>query len=205
MFKKIFVALILAALFVLPSAVLAPYTDLGTNLVKTEDLVKLLLGPEVPSEFLASPYKILQFLVFPFIALLVIIYGILEQVRIFRRKSWINAVLAFLIAAMAGPTGGLVYLVRFVFVGYGWYGFLIFAGLLFVGTGLWGWGTFRIWKPKEISRAEAAKRFKTLRELDERINYLERRANSPFLSKDERDAAFEEWKRLEDKRETKFG
>jgi len=211
MSKKIYVAFILTVLLVLPSVVSAPITFLpGGEFTwpKMENFWKLAFGPGVPDYMVQSPYHVLQFLIFPFLSLWVIIYGILEQIRIFRRKSWLHGILALLIAAISGPTGGLVWAVRVVFVAYGWFGFAIFAALLFIGTALWGWGTFRLWKPsKDVSWGRAAADMKTDIELQEQMRKLERIIHSPSkkVTEEMRKDALEDWKRLAGKREREFG
>jgi hypothetical protein len=110
-----------------------------------EDIIKIIFGPEVPDEWL-EPYKVMQYLIFPFIALWLVVFGILTELRIFRRKDSINAFLAFLIAMIAGPTGYLVLFVRGTFQVLGWlgfsaFGFLMFFGIiLWAGVRLWEWG-----------------------------------------------------------------
>jgi hypothetical protein len=106
------------------------------------DPIKIIFGPDVPEEW-QEPYKFMQYLVFPFIALWVVLFGILSEIRIFRRREGINAIIAFLIAMIAGPTGGLVWLVRNSLIVLGAWGFLVFAALLGVGITLWA--ASRLW------------------------------------------------------------
>lgn len=166
MFKKILFAFVLAALFVLPSASLAQWEWVGGY----KDALSIFFGPDIPVEFTKDTYSVLQWLIFPFVSLWVILYGIMTQIRIFRRKSWLHAVLAFLIAAIAGPTGGLVYLVRILFVSYGIFGFGAFVILLFVGTGLWFASTLKIrWG---LGTKQAMKKFEQEQQLLDQMQKL---------------------------------
>ena len=166
MSKKIFFALILAVLFVLPSASLAQWEWAGIY----KDALSIFFGPDIPAEFTKDTYSTLQWLIFPFLSLWVIIYGILTQLRLFRRKSWLHGLIAFFIAAIAGPTGGLVYAVRILFVSYGIFGFGVFVVLLFVGTGLWFASTMHVrWG---LGTKQAMKKFEQEQQLLDQMQKL---------------------------------
>ena len=144
-----YLSIFLMFLLVLPAVASANIgfdtTDLWSN------AFGLLFGPDIPDYMIydsngVSPYAILQWLIFPFLALIAILYGILTEIKIFRNNNKINGAIAILIALIAGPTGGLVWLVRNVFVIFGYYSFLIFAIILFVGVGFWGVSRIRGFK-----------------------------------------------------------
>ncbi len=147
MSKKSYLAFSLAILFVVPSVVFAktnwwPIVETGwSGGGEYEGLLSFFFGPNIPDFILEGGiYTILQWLIFPFIALWAIMYGIMNEINIFRNSPNMHILLSFLIAAISGPTGGLVYLVRVVFVSIGWWGFLVFGALMFVGIFIWGRG-----------------------------------------------------------------
>ncbi len=137
MFKKIQLLTILTVLFSLPCLAIAANDfeapDISAGLIT---VVEVFFGPGAEA-YTANPVQILQFLIFPFIALWAVLFGILINLRIFRYQNWLNSLLSFLIAVIAGPTGGLVWLVRTVFVLMGGWGFIAFAALFFIGVGAW--------------------------------------------------------------------
>jgi len=194
MSKKICFALISAVLFVLPSVALAqgPWgTALDWSTVGP--WIRIFFGPNIPDAFMANPYSALQWLIFPFISLWLIIYGILSQIRIFRTKTWINGALAFLIAVMAAPSGGLVLVVKGLFTLYGGYAFLIFIVLLFAGTGLWGLATFNLWGIGRVGKWEdAGKRMKQIIKREDKIDRLQRIARDMSMPKKAREEAADE-------------
>lgn len=137
MFKKIQLLTILTVLFSLPCLAIAANgfeaPDISAGLMT---VVEIFFGPEAKA-YTTDPVSILQFLIFPFIALWAVLYGILTTLKIFRYQNRLNSLLSFLIAVIACPTGGLVWIVRTVFVYMGGWGFVAFAILFFVGVGAW--------------------------------------------------------------------
>lgn len=107
-----YLALFFAALMIVPTAVSA-------NIFETDyalGAASIIFGPDIPDYMLyysgtndVSPYAVLQWLIFPFLALFVIIFGVLTEIKIFRSRPKFNGVLALLITFIAGPTGGLVW------------------------------------------------------------------------------------------------
>jgi hypothetical protein len=183
MSKKIYLAFALIALSLLslvPSVVFAQWEWIGG----TKGFWGIAFGPDVPEWATKDAYSVLQWLIFPFLSLWVVLYGILAEIRIFRgRNNWINAVLSFLIGAVAGPTGGLIYFVRMLFVAFGIYSMAIFAGLLFVGTFLWGRLTF-------IGLRHGGLEAQIKR--DRKIRELKMVAENPNMPASEREAAAKE-------------
>jgi len=207
MLKKIAIALVLIGLFIVPNIGLAQngWADPIIDAKLGEGAAKLLFGPEIPAEYYADWYSALQYLIFPFVSLWAIIFGILSQIRIFRRKEWIHILLSFTIAAMSGPTGGLIWLVRYVFVAYGWYGFLIFAVLL--GAGTWLWGGAMFWEEFGFKKGPKAAREKMHRKikLDERIANRERMAGQTWRKAEDRKRYADEAARLMEEEDDEFG
>ena len=98
--------------------------------------IRIFFGPDVPAEYLTSN-NFFQMLILPWLAIWFVMWGILEELRIFRRKTSLNAVIAFLISFMAGATGGMLGVVRWMYGWAGVYGALAFGALMFVGISLW--------------------------------------------------------------------
>jgi len=142
------------------------------------DPLKIIFGPDVPSDWY-EPYKVLQYLVFPFFAIWMVIWGLLAELRIFRRKPSIQAFLALLIALIGtgSPTGALVAFSRWVFTAGAWWGILVFGFILLVGITMWGavrfteytgWGKERFEEARKIFGLQAQ-----ISELQDRLRYLQ--------------------------------
>ena len=137
MFRKVLI-IVLALFLVMPSIVFAVNRDnWWTDVSPPRDAIQLFFGPEVPEFATENWYSVLQWIIFPFISLWVILFGILSEVNIFRRKEHLNYWLALLMALISGPTGALMWSVRGLFVLYGTMSFWGFALVLVVGTLLW--------------------------------------------------------------------
>jgi len=195
MSKKIWFALILAVLFVLPSVALAQSPWGQVTDLKVIDIVKIFFGPGIPVAFTETPYKILQWLVFPFLALWMIIFGIMSEIRIFRRSQTTRIILTFLIAVMAAPTGALVWMVKALFALYGGFAFVVFIGMLFLGTVLWAIATARIWDVGGGWEG-AGKRMQQQIKRQDKIRQLQRMAADRSLSLTKRNEAADEAMRL---------
>ncbi|MFQ6118729.1 MAG: hypothetical protein ACE5KE_02455 [Methanosarcinales archaeon] len=143
--KRYLITLSIIILFLLPNITLAQWTVPGAG----EEFLKWLFGPNIPQEWL-QPYKALQFLVFPFVMLFLIFFGILLEIRIFRRYPIINGLIALFWAFMASYTGALVVSVHLMMSIAGFWGFFVFWFLLILGIyafAVWrlrGWG-FKRW------------------------------------------------------------
>jgi len=145
---------------VLAQPVAAMFGDVGGI-----NIFKLLFGSNVENVFTQQnvemeTYTVLQYLFFPFISLWLILYGILIELRIFRKRDALNGLLAFFIAIVASVTGGLVIAVRWIFMAMGGYGFLAFAALFFVGVTMWVGARFLEWGVPGFSRGGFGRHFK---------------------------------------------
>jgi hypothetical protein len=169
------------------------------------NIFEIIFGSEVFSVFpdgQISTNNILQYLVFPFLAVWMVMYGIMVEIRIFRRKDSINAVLALLMALIASATGGLVMLTRGMFSLFGnmgmWgFGILMFFGIiLWAGTRLLSWGA--PWTSKQMRRT-AMEAFNTERAIGQY-----RDAYNDYMAAGQYDKAKEmltEIQKLEEKRD----
>lgn len=141
--------LCLIALLTLFSSLLLPIEALAQWQFEPGSVLRIIFGPKIPEEWL-FPLNILQFLVFPFILLWLVFFGILSEIRIFRRYPAINGLIALFFALIASYTGALVMFVHWTAMLVGWYGYTAFLILLVAGIFAWfvirlrGWG-FRRW------------------------------------------------------------
>jgi len=122
------------------------------------NFIRVIFGREVPDDWLESQ-NILQFLLFPFIAVWIVMYGILEELSPFRNRPSLHGFLALVIAFMASSTGYLLGAVRYLYGFLGWFGAIGFGViLLFIGIPLYLYGKARGWKNQYLGVADAAKK-----------------------------------------------
>jgi len=134
---KIFAVMLIAMVLLPITARAASNTYEIGDWFSDEGIWKFLFSPNVPDEFLESNYTKFQFLILPFLAVWAIVYGIIDELPLFNRNKNLKVLLAFIIAAIAGPTGGLVWTVHTLFVLYGQLAVWGFIIILFVGTIVW--------------------------------------------------------------------
>jgi len=128
-FLTVFLSLISTAVF---AQTTPQYGDIS-------GMVKFILGnPNVPADWLVLP-NIIYFIVFPFIAIVAVLYGILTEVRIFRGTN-VKFILSFVMAGMALPSGILVSAVYWLYLIDTTLAIFAFAALFFVGTIFWALG-----------------------------------------------------------------
>jgi len=132
MMKQKYSVFFLVILLLLPQFVIAQ--EFGIY-----EVGKIIFGSEVEPEWF-EPYNFLQKLFFPFVALWMVMTGIMFELRIFRTKQSINYIVAFMIAMIACPTGGLVWWVTWTSAAMGWAGWTIFVVVFIVGAYFWGRG-----------------------------------------------------------------
>jgi hypothetical protein len=136
-------AVIFAILLILPTASLAQ--DYLESLWDPKALAEWVF-PGMAEEWLRVP-EVFYYVIFPFFTAMVVIYGILMELRIFRRGSnKLHVAIAFCFAFLLLPSGILTYIVN-IFYAFGAFIGLIGFGILFiVGVILWVYGTgFRMY------------------------------------------------------------
>lgn len=116
------------------------------------DPIKFVFGPDVPSEW----YQVnmfMQWLVFPFIGIWLVLFGILEQLGIFRARRSIGAFLALIMAFIGASSGFEVMMARVLFQLMGGWGLLVFFAVFMLGALFWGWGEIHgRWKAKDYAK-----------------------------------------------------
>lgn len=183
MSKKILLAGLMMFLVLAPSVVVAqigfPFgDDIGM------DILRVMFGPDIPdymvlnSDGSLSAYGILQWLIFPFFALWAVVYGIMNELNLFRNSQRITIIIALLIALIAGPTGGLVYIVRMLFLAIGSWSMIVFAAVFLAGITFWGRANLdrfgggllgKTWGSKEARQYLETER--DIRELKAKLDY----------------------------------
>ena len=133
--------LLVTFLVVTPQIALAQYSYFNWNNI---DIVKIIFGPNINSSWY-QPYTALQYLVFPFIMVWMIIFGFLEELRIFRNQQKIEGVLALVMALIASSSGWLVEAVRWMATLMGGWSVLAFFALFMVGIFMYVGARFSEW------------------------------------------------------------
>ena len=140
-------------LFVLSPFVLAQTSFGPFSYADYSSWLKIALGnPNLPQEWF-SGINFIYYIIFPFIAIMTVIYGILTDVRIFRndKTKWI---LSFSMAAMTLPTGWLMAFVYFVYTFAASLAVVVFAIVFVFGTVLWGIGKGYSFKGELVDTAK---------------------------------------------------
>jgi len=89
-------------------------------------------------EWLQFP-NVIYYLIFPFIAIVTVLYGVFSEIRIFR-SSAVKGTLAVVIAGMSLPTGAMITTVYYLYTAGAWISIVMFGILFIVGAALWGAG-----------------------------------------------------------------
>jgi hypothetical protein len=89
-------------------------------------------------EWLTIP-NVIYYLIFPFIAIVAVIYGILTEIRIFHSSS-VKGILAFVMAGMSLPTGAMITTVYVLYTAGAWVAVVAFGVLFMLGTIFWALG-----------------------------------------------------------------
>lgn len=101
--------------------------------------ISFILGnPNVPSDWLVLP-NLVYYIIFPFIAIVSVLYGIFSEIRIFKSTN-VKFILAFVMAGMSLPTGLMISTVYFLYTLGTWIAVIAFGFLFIFGTILWAIG-----------------------------------------------------------------
>lgn len=115
------------------------------------DTLAQFLFPGLPPEYLRIP-QIIWYVIVPFIAVFTVIYGFLQELRLFRYTSnKINIVLAFAMSLLLLPSGALTFIVVQLYSFGAAFAAIIFGIVFIVGVFMWMiasgyrfWGTVSI-------------------------------------------------------------
>jgi hypothetical protein len=135
--KSSFLVFLILFSSLLSQAVFAQWIGIGAG-GDVQGLANLIMGGNVPSQYLQIP-NFFYFIIFPFISIVTIIYGILSEIRIFHSQN-VKVILAVMMSAISLPSGALLWLVVAFFTLGAWAAVIAFGTLFFVGTILWALG-----------------------------------------------------------------
>jgi len=137
----LFIALIVAAFYVSPAPV-ETFTPDGTHLGDFQiggnwyNILQLIFGPEVDKTWVTTS-SFFQYLIFPFAAIWLVMYGIFEEIVFFRRITWFSPAMAFIVSIITSSSGILVRIMRGYLMMAGGLGILFFGFILIIGIFLW--------------------------------------------------------------------
>lgn len=143
--KKVNLIVFLTIFFSLVSqAVLAQTTNpfnLGPWNFSPGDLtswLRLVMGnpPGVPDSWFGLP-DFIYFVVFPFIAIVSLLYGLLSEIHLFQSQN-VKITLAIAMAAISLPTGWLIVFVYYAFSALSFWAVGVFVVVFFFGILFWG-------------------------------------------------------------------
>jgi len=106
-----------------------------------KNMVKFVI-PGARDEWLTLP-NFFYFIVFPFVAAWAVIYGIMEEIRIFRTAKTPQKIISFVMAALLLPSGWLLIIVNYFYAFDAWVALMAFGIIFFIGIFFWGAGTFQ--------------------------------------------------------------
>jgi hypothetical protein len=163
--------------------------ELPTGEETIEIIFEFFFGSGVPDEWLKWN-GVMQFVLFPLIALFAVFYGIMEEIRIFRTAGGKNA--QIVIGIVMAFVGGKLALgtMRGFLVANAWLGTVLFGILLFVGILAWGLtgiisGARGGWGDIRRSWREAGRIDNDLERVGRRINELRQMRRAGPLSTDD--------------------
>lgn len=132
----LFAVLFLTVISLVP-VVMAQDLDMPTAEEVVEYIVTFIFGPGMPKEWYTWQ-KVMQFIIFPFIALFAVFYAIMEELHIFRTDAGKNAqkVIGIVMAFVAGKM--LLATMRGFLIVNAWIAMIMFGLMLLLGTLFWG-------------------------------------------------------------------
>lgn len=146
--KIVSLLLLITLLSTFPSALAQSYTswdDLEWDSAQSimRSIILIVFGSDIVRNHpnMVSPQGFLQLLIFPFVAMFAVFYGILTEIRIFRRAHSAKVTIA-VIMALVGGYGALTILRSFLVVN-AWLGTFLFGVALTVGIVLWFYGSVK--------------------------------------------------------------
>jgi len=130
----------------------------------------------VKAEWLVVP-QVIYYVIVPFLVAVTVTYGILTELKIFRKyNAWkINTIISIAMAFLLLPSGILTTIVSYFYAAGTFIGLMGFGVLFIFGTILWVYGTgHRIWGeqvPDAILKRRDARR--SMNEINKRIEEIE--------------------------------
>ena len=209
---KRYVAFLFAVLTVLSLAPSVMAQDVFPDADEVaEIIITFIFGPGMPKEWYTWQ-KIMQIVIFPFIALIAVFYAIMEELHIFRTEGGKNAqkVIGIVMAFLAGKA--LLSTMRGFLIVNAWIATIMFGLMLLLGTFFWGLrgfahhgigGARRTWDEIKMLQKDIYGVNKELSEIQEAMDL-----NPPYEEmvklqkkyKDKQEELKRKWKNLRDKK-----
>jgi hypothetical protein len=148
-------SLIFLLIFLAAPVIAQQSTDLQNYLssfFNTDTLANFLL-PNLPPEYLRIP-EIIWYVIVPFIAVYAVIYGFLQELKLFRYTSnKVNIVLAFAMTMLLLPSGVLTFIIVQLYSFGAAFAAIIFGIVFIVGVFMWMIASgYRFWGTVNIER-----------------------------------------------------
>jgi len=137
----LFLVLIAAAFLVSPAPV-EVFTPDGTHLGDFQigenwyNILQIIFGPAVDKTWVTTS-SFFQYLIFPFAAIWLVMFGIFKEIVFFRRVTWFGSVMALIVALITSSSGILVRIMRGYLMMAGGLGIVFFGFILIIGLFLW--------------------------------------------------------------------
>jgi len=107
--------------------------QIGTNWY---NIFHLIFGTDIDKNWVTTT-GLIQYMFLPFVAIVMIMYGIFEEIRFFRYVRWFNPTMAIIIALVVSSSGILVRMMRGYLMIAGGLTIVLFGFILIVGIVLW--------------------------------------------------------------------
>lgn len=144
-------------------------------------VVATILG--IPAEYAKMP-EFLYFVTLPFICVFAVLFGLLTELRLFRRAYKINFVISFAMTFMLLRFGILLFLINTLYAISAAFAAIVFAVLFIVGTGLWAYGRGREFY-SEYYEAWKIKTQQYQNEIEQAKNWMnEAESKAPYAGRD---------------------
>jgi len=100
------------------------------------NILQIIFGNQIDKAWVETN-SFLQYLIFPFIAIWLVMYGIFQEIIFFRRVTWFGSMMALVVALIVSSSGILVRMMRGYLMLAGGMGIIFFGFILFLGLIFW--------------------------------------------------------------------
>jgi hypothetical protein len=104
-------------------------------------IFQLIFGTQIDKAWVDT-LSIIQYLILPFVAIMILVFSIFEEIRFFRYPGWFNWVMALIVALVVSSSGILVRMMRIFLQLAGGLAIVLFGGILLIGIFVWWLGKF---------------------------------------------------------------
>jgi len=99
-------------------------------------ILQIVFGNQIDEAWVTTN-SFFQYLIFPFAAIWLIMYGIFKEIVFFRKVTWFGSVMALIVALIVSSSGILVRMMRGYLMLAGGMGIIFFGFILFLGLIFW--------------------------------------------------------------------